>query len=109
MAVTSGKAMALCSVSGMFNRLSARWTLAVLRQIEIGKVRRFHELMKELEGISARTLSKRLSEMEKMGVLVREKFNEVPPRIEYSLTSKGKKLVSSFKNLEHWAEEFKER
>jgi DNA-binding HxlR family transcriptional regulator len=54
---------------------------------------RFCELERSLEGISPRTLSLRLRALEEEGIVVRRTFPEVPPRVEYALTEKGKALV----------------
>jgi DNA-binding HxlR family transcriptional regulator len=55
-----------------------------------------------LRGISRKTLSTRLKELEKRGVLERLSYNEIPPRVEYKLTSKGQELVESMIDLLQW-------
>jgi DNA-binding HxlR family transcriptional regulator len=59
----------------------------------------FRQVMK---GFSSRTLSIRLKELEKSGILERQRYNEIPPRVEYTLTGKGQELVESVINLLHW-------
>jgi DNA-binding HxlR family transcriptional regulator len=59
----------------------------------------FRQVMK---GFSSRTLSIRLKELEKNGILERQRYNEIPPRVEYRLTSKGQELVESVINLLQW-------
>jgi DNA-binding HxlR family transcriptional regulator len=59
----------------------------------------FRQVMK---GFSSRTLSIRLKELEKNGILERQRYNEIPPRVEYRLTSKGQELVESVINLVQW-------
>ena len=54
-----------------------------------------------LRGISSKTLAIRLKELQK-GVLERQAYNEIPPRVEYKLTIKGQELVESLINLLHW-------
>lgn len=62
-----------------------------------------HKQFKDtLEGISSRTLATRLKELEKSGVLERLSYNEIPPRVEYRLTSKGQELVESMISLLQW-------
>jgi DNA-binding HxlR family transcriptional regulator len=59
----------------------------------------FRQVMK---GFSSRTLSIRLKELEKSGILERQRYNEIPPRVEYRVTSKGQELVESVINLLQW-------
>ena len=63
------------------------------------RYKQFRELMK---GISSKTLARRLKELEKDGILERQAYNEIPPRVEYKLTKKGQELVESIFNLIHW-------
>ena len=55
-----------------------------------------------LKGFSTRTLSIRLKELEKGGILERHRYNEIPPRVEYTLTTKGQELVESVVGILHW-------
>jgi DNA-binding HxlR family transcriptional regulator len=55
-----------------------------------------------LKGFSTRTLSVRLKELEKSGILKRHRYNEIPPRVEYTLTTKGQELVESVVNMLQW-------
>jgi DNA-binding HxlR family transcriptional regulator len=63
---------------------------------------RYKEFRQTLRGISSKTLAYRLKELEKAGVLERQSFNEIPPRVEYKLTAKGQELVESIINLLQW-------
>ena len=63
------------------------------------RYKQFRELMK---GVSSKTLAIRLKELEKNGILKRQAFNEIPPRVEYQLTAKGQELVESILNLLQW-------
>ncbi len=69
-----------------------KWTLLVIRDLASG-TSRFCELERSLEGISPRTLSLRLRALEEEGIVARNTFPEVPPRVEYALTEKGEALV----------------
>lgn len=55
-----------------------------------------------MKGISSKTLARRLKELEKDGILERQSYNEIPPRVEYKLTKKGQELVESILNLLQW-------
>jgi DNA-binding HxlR family transcriptional regulator len=63
------------------------------------RYKQFRELMK---GISSKTLARRLKELEKDGILERQSYNEIPPRVEYKMTNKGQELVESILNLIQW-------
>lgn len=63
---------------------------------------RYKQFRQAMKGISSRTLSIRLKELEKSGVLDRLSYNEIPPRVEYKLTSKGQELVESMIDLLQW-------
>ena len=63
---------------------------------------RYKEFRQLLKAFSSKTLARRLKELEKGGILVRQAYNEIPPRVEYRLTSKGQELVESIINLLQW-------
>ncbi|MEO9308491.1 MAG: helix-turn-helix domain-containing protein [Nitrososphaera sp.] len=63
---------------------------------------RYKQFKQSLKGISSKTLTTRLKELEKNGVLERLAYNEIPPRVEYKLTSKGQDLVESIIDLLQW-------
>ena len=95
-----------CPITKTLGNLSKKWTLPILRELHESNLKRFNELIKDMEGISPRTLSKRLKEMEKLELVSKKRFNEIPPRVEYSLTSKGKELIKCFKYLNKWVRKF---
>jgi DNA-binding HxlR family transcriptional regulator len=63
---------------------------------------RYLKFRNTLKGFSSRTLATRLKELEKSGILERHAYNEIPPRVEYRLTTKGQELVESVVNLLQW-------
>lgn len=62
-----------------------------------------------LKGFSTRTLSIRLKELEKSGILERHRYNEIPPRVEYTLTLKGQELVESVVSILQWMRKWANR
>ncbi len=82
----------VCPVARTAEIISGKWTLLIIRDLTTG-TKRFSELERSLEGISPKTLSERLSELERQGVVSRRTYAEVPPKVEYSLTAKGQALV----------------
>lgn len=89
------------SISGY---LSKKWTISILITIDNFGNLRFNNLLKRVEGATAKILSYRLKELENENLVIRKSFNEVPPRVEYSLTKKGRKLTQSLLPLINWAE-----
>jgi DNA-binding HxlR family transcriptional regulator len=63
---------------------------------------RFSHLEKSVEGINPRILSQRLDYLEQKGIIIKKNFAEVPPRIEYTLTQKGKDLSPILKSMAAW-------
>ncbi len=78
--------------------MCGKWTLLVIRDLAEGRSR-FCELERSLQGISPRTLSLRLRALEEEGILERQTFPEVPPRVEYALTDKGRALVPLIEDM----------
>jgi DNA-binding HxlR family transcriptional regulator len=79
-----------CPVGCCAEIISGKWTLLLIRDLAEGS-QRFCELERSLEGISPRTLSLRLRALEDEGIVERHTYPEVPPRVEYALTAKGKR------------------
>jgi len=83
--------------------ITKRGTLEMLIPLccttETVRYKQFRELLK---GFSSKTLARRLKELEKGGILERQAYNEIPPRVEYKLTTKGQELVESIINLLQW-------
>jgi DNA-binding HxlR family transcriptional regulator len=94
-----------CPVCATAEIVCGKWTLLVIRDLAEGRAR-FCELERSLAGISPRTLSLRLRALEEEGILERHTFPEVPPRVEYALTEKGRALVPIIDDMraygEHW-------
>jgi DNA-binding HxlR family transcriptional regulator len=81
-----------CPVCRTAEIVCGKWTLLLIKELAEGQSR-FGELERSLGGISPRTLSLRLRALEEEGILARQTFAEVPPRVEYALTDKGLALV----------------
>lgn len=81
-----------CPVCRTAEIVCGKWTLLLVKELAEGQSR-FCELERALEGISPRTLSLRLRALEEEGIVIRATFSEVPPRVEYALTEKGRALV----------------
>jgi DNA-binding HxlR family transcriptional regulator len=87
-----------CPVCRTAEIVCGKWTLLVIRDLAEGRSR-FCELERSLRGISPRTLSLRLRALEEEGIIERQTFPEVPPRVEYALTPKGRALVPLIEDM----------
>lgn len=95
-----------CIASAM-NIIGNKWTALILRDLMSGS-KRFCELEKSVGNINPRTLSQRLDDLEAEGIISRQSFHEVPPRCEYTLTSKGKDLLPVLKQMAAWGNKYHE-
>ncbi|MGA7954099.1 MAG: helix-turn-helix domain-containing protein [Gloeobacterales cyanobacterium] len=80
-----------CPIQFVLDLLDNKWSILVLREL-FGGDRRTHELLAALSGISTKTLTQRLRELEAQGLVERRVYAEIPPRVEYSLTPKGHQI-----------------
>ena len=92
-----------CPVCRTAEVVCGKWTLLIIRDLADGRSR-FCELERSLEGISPRTLSLRLRALEEEGILERQTFPEVPPRVEYGLTEKGRALIPIVEAMRNYGE-----
>jgi DNA-binding HxlR family transcriptional regulator len=94
-----------CPVCRTAEIVCGKWTLLVIRDLAEGRSR-FCELERSLQGISPRTLSLRLRALEQEGIVKRETYPEVPPRVEYALTEKGQALVPLIESMRAYGREW---
>ena len=92
-----------CPVCRTADIVCGKWTLLLVRDLAEG-FSRFCELERSLAGISPRTLSLRLRALEEEGIVERQTFAEVPPRVEYSLTAKGLALIPIIEGMRDYGE-----
>ncbi|HEX8082993.1 MAG TPA: helix-turn-helix domain-containing protein [Solirubrobacteraceae bacterium] len=90
-----------CPVCRTADLVCGKWTLLLVRELAEG-TSRFCELERSLTGISPRTLSLRLRALEEEGIVERQTFPEVPPRVEYALTAKGRALLPIIEDMRAW-------
>ena len=86
------------------NFLNKKHTMSIIITIGNFGSLRFNELLKRLDKTTSKTLSYRLKELEKQRIISKKIYNEIPPKVEYSLTNKGKNLMLALKQLMFWAE-----
>ncbi|SEB87641.1 DNA-binding transcriptional regulator, HxlR family [Nocardioides exalbidus] len=90
------------AIRGILDRIGDKWTLLVVATLD-GERMRFTELQQRIPGISQRMLTRTLRQLERDGLVEREVFAEVPPRVEYALTSTGSTLIEPAVALAEWA------
>ena len=92
------------------NLITKRGTLEILIPLcSTTNPVRHKQFRNALKGFSTRTLSIRLKELEKGGILERHRYNEIPPRVEYTLTNKGQELVESVASILQWMRKWSNR
>jgi DNA-binding HxlR family transcriptional regulator len=95
-----------CPIASTLNIIGKKWAPLIIRDLLNGR-RRFGELSRSLFGISSRTLSTRLGELEKCGIIKKKVFPEVPPHVEYSLTPRGHELKLILEQIKKWGDKLK--
>lgn len=99
-----GKVLAkACPSRAILNHLTSRWGILVLVVLKSG-TKRFSEIRREIGGVSERTLSKTLKQLESDGMLIRKSFDTVPPHVEYTLTDWGQQASDKVADLVEWLE-----
>ena len=93
----------LCPVKYLIQVLGGKWKLPVLCILEAGGTVRFGQIKKKLENVTNVMLSQTLKELERDGIIIKHQYNEVPPRVDYTMTEKGKRVIPSLTMLGDWA------
>src|SRR5688500_5745351 len=92
-----------CGLDAVLDVVGGKWKALILWELAPG-ARRFGELRRQVDGISEKVLIQQLRELETAGIVHREQYNEVPPRVEYSLTPLGESLNTALVPLCEWGE-----
>ncbi len=93
-----------CPCEGLIDIIGKKWTLCLLAQLGNNGTMRFNQLQGRLKGISAKTLAEVLKGLQRTGLIEREAFREIPPRVEYHLTREGRELTILVAPLMVWAD-----
>lgn len=102
------KDLPACPVETTLMLISDRWKVLIIRDLLDG-TKRFGELKKSVGNISQKVLTSNLRSMEDSGLLVREVYPEVPPRVEYTLTETGYSLKPVLDAMMEWGTEYKQK
>jgi len=91
-----------CAIDVTMSVIEGRWKSIVLCKLKHKGEMRFTRLLRDIEGVSPRMLTKQLKELERDGMIIRKVYNEMPPRVEYSLTKKGESIIPVLTAMAEW-------
>jgi DNA-binding HxlR family transcriptional regulator len=102
--MTDFKEITDCPMTATLQFIGGRWKTIILYTLSSG-TRRFGELSVRIPAISRKVLTQQLKELENHGLVKRVQYNEIPPRVEYSLTDLGLSLNKVMLEMENWGKE----
>jgi len=91
-----------CPITSSIDMIGGKWKPVIIWLL-MQESKRFGELHRSIPGISIKVLSRQLKELEHDGIIIRHAYPEVPPRVDYSLSEKGKTLRSIMESLANWS------
>lgn len=94
-----------CPVEYTLSIIGGKWKTVILWHLANNEILRYGELKRLISGITHKTLSNQLKELESDGLINRKEYYQIPPKVEYSLTDKGKGLMPILKALCQWGSE----
>ncbi|MGB1050316.1 MAG: winged helix-turn-helix transcriptional regulator [Chitinophagales bacterium] len=92
-----------CTVLSFTVQLGGKWKLPIINAIRKNKTLRFGKLHQIVDGVSRKVLTEQLKALESDGLIIRRQFEEIPPRVEYSLTKKSEGLCEVFQAIDKWS------
>lgn len=94
-----------CSIECTLDAIGGKWKPIILWSLVEKKVRRYGEIKRYTNGITHKMLSQQLKDLESKGLIHRKQYNQVPPKVEYWLTEKGKTLIPILEAMCQWGNE----
>lgn len=95
----------ICPLTITQNVIAGRWKIVILWHLSQKSVLRFNELQRLLPGISKGILTRQLRELEEDGLVHREVYKVVPPKVEYSLTTRGENFIPVLQAMQVWGQD----
>ena len=92
-----------CPIRWALSLFDGKYTILIFRELLSGKCR-FSDFLKSIKGISSKTLNERLKFLKDNGIVTRQAYPEIPPKVEYSLTEKGRRIEGIISSLKHFGE-----
>ncbi len=86
--------------------LGTKWSILIIRELLMNGSLRYGELKKNLNGISTKTLTLKLRSLEEENIVKRKVYSQTPPKVEYSLTDRGKDLKNVLQGMKNWYEKW---
>lgn len=96
-----------CSISYTLTAVGGRWKWLILYKIFQNEILRYGEIKRNMPSITHKMLSQQLKELQEENLINRKEFPQIPPKVEYSLTDKGKTLIPILNLMAKWGEENK--
>ncbi|MBF9232951.1 winged helix-turn-helix transcriptional regulator [Microvirga alba] len=93
-----------CSVEATLNLIDGKWKIVVLYKLLVGGTLRFNEIRRLIPAVTQRMLTNQLRELEADGLVIRKVYPVVPPRVEYSLSERGRSLEPVIMALKSWGD-----
>lgn len=95
-----------CPVATTISLLNSQWKILIMRELLLHPSERYSELQHSVAGISQKMLTQSLHEMTADGIVQRQVFSEVPPRVEYRLTELGQSMDPILKTMHNWGNQY---
>ena len=95
-----------CPILHVFRRIGGKWKLPILWHLADQETVRYNELKRSVRGVTNMMLTKCLRELEEYGMVIRRQYNEVPPRVEYSLTERGRSIRPVLEAMYAWGADY---
>lgn len=92
-----------CPTRLILDRIADKWSILIIGQLSNGTLR-FNEIKRSIPGITQKMLTQTLKGLERDGIVVRQIYAVVPPKVEYTLTKLGKSLINIVEEIRIWAE-----
>ena len=92
-----------CPIGGALKVIGGKWKARIICSLYVDGTQRYNDLARKTAGVTSAMLSSSLKELEADGIVVRKQYEEIPPRVEYCLTERGRELWPILHRLAHWA------
>lgn len=98
----------LCRLGKALSVIGGKWKIRIICTLYVDGTQRYNDILRKTAGITSAMLATSLKDLEADGIVTRTQYAEIPPRVEYSLTERGRELWPILHRLAHWAagEEF---
>lgn len=94
-----------CSIEYTLKKIGGKWKTVILWHLGVDGSHRYNELRKLLPGVTHKVLSQQLKELEDEAFIDRKQYNTIPPKVEYSITEKGKTVMPILEQMHKWGTE----